>query len=602
MDHDSVAKENSSIKLDNPGSKSENRDKVENVENINLPGNEANSKSSANDAAQKPSKIRNESLSPDKFANVNNEATADKTVDKIDVKGLDGLFILEALGASGLRSIRYCQEILSGVGVDKIICNDLEAHAVENMKANIAFNGETPKKIIETANNDANLLMMKHRLTDRTLNIHTRVKDFFTDDYKRDYDSSPFDVIDLDPYGSASPFLDAAVQSVRDGGLLCVTCTDLASMCGKSLEKCYTRYGAMSIKAKYGHELAIRIILGHVDRVANKHGRFITPLLSVRMDFYARVFIRVYSDKKEVHRAATRQGLVLQSSGCDSFYIQPFATEAKGVHKPGMVDDSIPQVCEETGKPMRIAGPVWIGEIHNPQFLQTLIKMCETPKGKPNPYLTHMGEKEGATVVAGEKATFIAANLQSFELIRGVVYSAYEEARGSPLFYDISSLAKSIRVSTPSALKLQSALVNAGYTASQSHCEPAALKTNAPPNFIWDVMRTWAREDKPSRFENDVYVEKDEESTEALILAKPIENNVNMSTNQDVFGKFKARKSTLGRFGKKKHDRVARWKRNPEKNWGPKARAEGSAKYQTHKKRKRKDNFAKETKSAKKQI
>lgn len=28
----------------------------------------------------------------------------------------------------------------------------------------------------------------------------------------------PFDVIDLDPYGSASPFIDPAVQAVSDGG------------------------------------------------------------------------------------------------------------------------------------------------------------------------------------------------------------------------------------------------------------------------------------------------------------------------------------------------------------------------------------------------
>jgi tRNA G26 N,N-dimethylase Trm1 len=36
------------------------------------------------------------------------------------------------------------------------------------------------------------------------------------------------DVVDLDPYGSAAPFIDPAVQCVADGGLLCVTCTDLA--------------------------------------------------------------------------------------------------------------------------------------------------------------------------------------------------------------------------------------------------------------------------------------------------------------------------------------------------------------------------------------
>lgn len=44
--------------------------------------------------------------------------------------------------------------------------------------------------------------------------------------------SKRFDVVDLDPYGTASLFLDGAVQAVADGGLLCVTCTDLAVLAG----------------------------------------------------------------------------------------------------------------------------------------------------------------------------------------------------------------------------------------------------------------------------------------------------------------------------------------------------------------------------------
>lgn len=52
------------------------------------------------------------------------------------------------------------------------------------------------------------------------------------------------DVVDLDPYGTAAPFIDAAVQCISDGGayrtstvdrlldvskgLLCITCTDLS--------------------------------------------------------------------------------------------------------------------------------------------------------------------------------------------------------------------------------------------------------------------------------------------------------------------------------------------------------------------------------------
>uniref|UniRef100_A0A4W3H7Q8 tRNA (guanine(26)-N(2))-dimethyltransferase n=1 Tax=Callorhinchus milii TaxID=7868 RepID=A0A4W3H7Q8_CALMI len=64
-----------------------------------------------------------------------------------------------------------------------------------------------------------------------------------------------FDVIDLDPYGSPAPFIDAAVQAVSEGGLLCVTCTDMAVMAGNSGETCYSKYGAMSIKSKFCHEM-----------------------------------------------------------------------------------------------------------------------------------------------------------------------------------------------------------------------------------------------------------------------------------------------------------------------------------------------------------
>ena len=67
-----------------------------------------------------------------------------------------------------------------------------------------------------------------------------------------------FDVIDLDPYGSPTPFLDAAVQSVADGGMLCITATDMAVLCGNSPETCYTKYGAIALKSKSCHEMALR--------------------------------------------------------------------------------------------------------------------------------------------------------------------------------------------------------------------------------------------------------------------------------------------------------------------------------------------------------
>ena len=59
-----------------------------------------------------------------------------------------------------------------------------------------------------------------------------------------------FDAVDLDPCGSAAPFVDAGVRSVVDGGLLCVASTedvvgsgdrDKAGLQGGSA--CFARYG-----------------------------------------------------------------------------------------------------------------------------------------------------------------------------------------------------------------------------------------------------------------------------------------------------------------------------------------------------------------------
>lgn len=64
-----------------------------------------------------------------------------------------------------------------------------------------------------------------------------------------------FDAVDLDPFGSPAHFLDSAVQATADDGVLMVTCTDLATMCGNSPEACLARYGTMSMRIRACHEM-----------------------------------------------------------------------------------------------------------------------------------------------------------------------------------------------------------------------------------------------------------------------------------------------------------------------------------------------------------
>jgi tRNA (guanine26-N2/guanine27-N2)-dimethyltransferase len=135
--------------------------------------------------------------------------------------------ILEALSATGLRAIRYALEI---PGIKTVYANDMSKSAVEAIVRNIAHNN-VPEGLVQPTCSDANALMYSYR--------NQRV-----------------DVIDLDPYGTATPFIDAAIQAVAGDGLLCVTCTDMQVTAGVGYpEKCFANYGGLPVKQEYTHEV-----------------------------------------------------------------------------------------------------------------------------------------------------------------------------------------------------------------------------------------------------------------------------------------------------------------------------------------------------------
>ena len=74
-----------------------------------------------------------------------------------------------------------------------------------------------------------------------------------------------YDAVDLDPYGSPTQLLDSAVQAVAEGGLLLVTATDMAVLCGNNGEACWGKYGSYPLHRPYCHEIALRILLAAIE-------------------------------------------------------------------------------------------------------------------------------------------------------------------------------------------------------------------------------------------------------------------------------------------------------------------------------------------------
>ncbi len=217
----------------------------------------------------------------------------------------EGIKILEALAATGLRSVRYLREIDD---VQLLLANDIDPTATDLMKKNFEFNGIKPESF-----EGKYLPLAKRTVTTEDANDTM---------YMQRKAKRLFDVVDLDPYGTAVPFLDAAVQSIGDGGMLAVTCTDMAVLCARTPQVCFYKYGGSPLPKPYTHEMALRILMHTINSIANRYQRSIEPLLSLTVDYYVRVFVRVRDDPIGCHETISRLSNVHQCMRCEAFYLQ----------------------------------------------------------------------------------------------------------------------------------------------------------------------------------------------------------------------------------------------------------------------------------------
>uniref|UniRef100_A0A182R3T0 tRNA (guanine(26)-N(2))-dimethyltransferase n=1 Tax=Anopheles funestus TaxID=62324 RepID=A0A182R3T0_ANOFN len=424
------------------------------------------------------------------------------------VKHENGLRILEALSATGLRSIRYAKEI---PGVKEIIANDLSKSAVESIEQNVKHN--QIDHLIKPSFNDAMTLMY----------MSTKPEQHFT-------------AIDLDPYGHPTRFLDGAVQSIEDGGLLLITATDMAVLAGNSPESCYVKYGSVPLKTKACHEMALRILLRCIETTATRYGRYMQPLLSISADFYIRVFVRIYTGKYACKKSSSKQSMVFQCTGCEALTLQSL-----GVLKPNPTEANPQQIkfgiptgpfvdsrCEHCNHQHHMGGPIWSAPLHDEDFLDELLDTVEQEDTK---------------------------RLTTIRRIYGTLAVIREELHDIPLYYALDRMCGILKLESIGMQTLRSALLHAGYRVSYSHASRTSIKTDAPISVLWDILRCWHRLHpvKPERFLDGVPL--------TAILRKQPTQEYNI---EDIHPDANppSRKESLSRFPE-----------NPTAHWGPGTRA-----------------------------
>ena len=411
--------------------------------------------------------------------------------------------ILDALSATGLRALRYASEIPFSTCV---VANDLSPSAIQSMKTNVEYNGLGKK--IQPNIGDARAYMYSCLSPGSSNGQGTH--------------TGKFDVIDLDPYGTAAPFLDAAVQGVKDGGLLCVTCTDAGVWASNGYpEKSFALYGGVPIKGGHSHEGGLRLILHALATSAAKYGLAIEPLLSLSIDFYARVFVRVHRSPHEVKFTSGNIMLVYNcDAGCGAWSTQPLSATKQRLDKKGnpfyhygfAQGPTAGPHCSHCGIKTHLAGPMWAGPLHNPNYIQKILDML--PGADKEIYQT-TDRIEGMLTTALEEDLDLASSSTTTSEQPDADATRKENENKSaepsaivprldpaarepyPFYMNISYLSKVLRTSTMPVDSFRGALRHLGYRTTRSHAKPNTIRTDAPWEVIWEVMREWVRQKSP---------------------------------------------------------------------------------------------------------
>lgn len=177
------------------------------------------------------------------------------------VSTLTNPLVLLPMEASGVRGIRMVREI----GVTPIM-NDISEIAV--LKMNEQCNYNNVKIPCLNQSSDLFLLSQNHA-----------------------------DYIDIDPFGSPNQFLDIALKRMKKKGILAITATDVAALCGTSMKACVRKYGSVPSRTMWKHEFGLRILIHHIQKWGAMYDLYCEPILCYYKQHYFRCYFKIHKSK-----------------------------------------------------------------------------------------------------------------------------------------------------------------------------------------------------------------------------------------------------------------------------------------------------------------
>jgi len=324
----------------------------------------------------------------------------------------------EPLTGCGVRGVRLAREV---EGVHKVVINDISPEAAELAQFNVKNNRVAEQ--VEVLNEDANLLLSKYAAPRKR-----------------------FDYVDLDPFGSPAPYMDSAVRALRNGGLLALTATDMAPLCGVHPKACVRKYGGKPLRTEYCHELALRLLIGCLAFTAAKHDVGIHMVFSYSAYNHVRAYAILSYGAKEADENIRAMGHVLHCFEC--------------LHRETVLGivQFLKRDCPECGSRLHASGPLWLGKMWDERFC---VRMQKEAKEK---------------------------NLHRRTEVIKLLSLAVREVEAPITYYVVDKLCDKLGLPVPPMSRIVAELKKAGFQAVPTHFSTKAVRTDAPASLVGEIV------------------------------------------------------------------------------------------------------------------
>lgn len=330
----------------------------------------------------------------------------------------------EPLTGSGVRTLRYLNEC---PGDFHAIMSDANPLAVETARRNVETLGFGDRA--EVIHGDAKVLLLTESRGKR------------------------FDFVDVDPFGTPALYVSAAVQSISPkGGLLAVTATDMPVLCGVYPKIALRRYGGFSARTPFTHEIAVRLLNGFIYSVAGSNECSMEPLAVLSTDHYVRTWVRIETNRTEANRQASEIGIIRYCIGCMHSEIVSLSPKVQSVDFEHKIEG-----CTGT---IRVAGPLWIGDLFKKAYLDDAIKILESE----------------------EDADYHRKTPDVLEKMRE------ESVLTNKPYIDIHTLCDLHNLAPIKNQIIIDNLKEQGYEATMTHFKPTAIRTNASVKEVTRII------------------------------------------------------------------------------------------------------------------